>query len=115
MNDAHGKARYMGQKLAACMEMLGWLYDRVQDWEFMRDVDNVMSGVSLLGANSKITARKVQHIGPSKRYAVTLEYMGRMVMQASGEDLAGLVKGMMRSVAENMSEQAMSIFAEDAT
>ena len=113
-SDVHGKSRRMGRKLAACMEMLGWLYDRAQDEEFLNDVDNVMSGVSLLGADSKINVHKVPHIGPSKRYAVTMEYDRKTVMQASGPDLSGLAKGMMRSVTENMAEQVMSVFAEEA-
>lgn len=103
----------MGRKLSACVGMLGWLYDRAHDSLFMRDVDNSESGASLLGTDSRINVRKVRHIGPSRRYAVTLEYNDKPVMQASGQDLAELAKGMMRSVAENMSEQVMSIFAEE--
>ena len=102
-------------KLSSCLVMLAWLYDSAHDQSFLFQVEKAKDGYELLGERGVINVRKVKHIGPSARYAVTLEYAGRLVIQCSGADLAGLAKGMMRSVAENMSEQVMSIFAEDAT
>ena len=113
MSDTQRKAQDLGMKISKCLQMLAWLYDNARDEAFPSRVAKAPTGYGLLDEGGEIIVKEVKHIGPSTRYSVTLNYWHRPVIQANGQDIAELAKGMARSVAENLGEQVMSIFAEE--
>lgn len=115
MSEAQRKAHDLGMKISKCLKMLAWLYDSSRDAAFPSRVAQAPMGYGLLDGDCEIIVKEVKHIGPSMRYTVTLNYWRKTVMQANGPDIAELAKGMARSVAENLGEQVMSVFAEEAT
>ena len=113
MSKVKEKAEDWGRQLSESMNMLAWLYDNARDEAFPSRVAKAPTGYGLLDEGGEIIVKEVKHIGPSTRYSVTLNYWHRPVIQANGPDIAELAKGMARSVAENLGEQVMSIFAEE--
>ena len=111
MSDMQSRARDLGMKWTKCLEMLAWLYEEVLDGSMRCNVAGKKDGFSLTDGGSEIKVKELEAC--VRRYSVSLVYAGKPVIQCAGIDLAGLVKGMVRTLAENMSAQAMSIFVEE--
>lgn len=113
MSKVKEKAEAWGRRLSGSMNMLAWLYDTAERGDAQDALRN-HGAYSLLGLGDyevRLGYKKGPRIG--ERYTVTLECRRKTVMQCNGPDLKELAKTMMRTLVDNMAEQARSIWAED--